>query len=36
MLSAVELLEAFPQGRGFKNSEAADAFLREERDSWER
>jgi len=34
--SAVELLESFPKGRGFKTSDEADAYLRKERDSWER
>lgn len=33
-LSAVELINSFPSGRGFKTSAEADRYLRGERDSW--
>lgn len=33
-LSAVELINSFPAGRGFKTSAEADRYLRGERDSW--
>ena len=33
-LSAVELINSFPAGRGFKTSADADRYLRGERDSW--
>ncbi len=35
-LSAAALLKSFPRDRGFKSAEEVDAYLREERDSWER
>jgi hypothetical protein len=35
-LSAVALIGSFPRGRGFGSAEDVDAYLREERDSWER
>ena len=35
-LSAVALLKSFPGNRGFRNSEDVDAYLCEERESWER
>ncbi len=35
-LSAVELINSFPRHRGFKTSSEADAYLRQERDSWDR
>jgi hypothetical protein len=34
-LSAVELIGSFSGGRDFRSAEDADAYLREERDSWE-
>jgi hypothetical protein len=34
-LSAVELINSFPAGRGFKTSADADRYLRGERDSWD-
>ncbi len=34
-LSAVELINSFPVGRGFKTSAEAGRYLRGERDSWE-
>lgn len=34
-LSAVELINSFPAGRGFKTSADADRHLRGERDSWD-
>lgn len=34
-LSAVELINSFPAGRGFKTSAEADEYLREERESWD-
>lgn len=34
-LSAVELINSFPAGRGFKTSAEADRHLRGERDSWD-
>jgi hypothetical protein len=34
-LSAVELINSFPAGRGFKSSVEADRCLRGERDSWD-
>ncbi len=35
-LSVIELLNSLPAGRGCKTSAAADEYLRQERDSWER
>ncbi len=35
-LSAVALLKSFPKGRGFKTEEEVEAYLREERESWDR
>jgi len=35
-LSIVEFIRSLPAGRGFHNSAEADAFLRQERDSWDR
>lgn len=34
--SALNIIEEMPGGRIFKTSAEADAYLREERDSWER
>ena len=34
--SALDIIDALPGGRLFKTSAEADAYLREERDSWER
>lgn len=34
-LSAVELINSLPSGRGFKTSAEADRYLRGERDSWD-
>ncbi len=35
-LSVLDIIEGLPGGRIFKTSAEADAYLREERDSWER
>ena len=35
-MSALELLDSLPPGGLFKTSAEVDAYLREERDSWER
>ncbi len=35
-LSATGLLESFAKERGFKSADEIDAYLREERDSWDR
>jgi len=35
-LSAIGLLESFAKERGFKSADEVDAYLREERDSWDR
>ena len=34
--SVLEIIEEMPPGRLFKTAEEVDAYLREERDSWER
>jgi hypothetical protein len=34
--SFLEIIEEMPPGRLFKSAEEVDAYLREERDSWER
>ena len=35
-LSAIGLLDSFAKERGFKSADEVDAYLREERDSWDR
>jgi hypothetical protein len=35
-LLVIEIIKSLPRGQGFKTSEEADAYLREERDSWDR